>query len=93
MSRSPDIHSSDCTGAPPGAERSREEMTMKYFEKQKGNETLILAEDASGNYSIASNIDPDPDGFVGPPDPFARGFKQVSRVRATEVLGYDPEER
>ena len=24
---------------------------MKYFEKQKGNETLILAEDASGNYS------------------------------------------
>jgi hypothetical protein len=67
-------------------------MAMKYFEKQKGNETLILAEDANGNYSIASNIDPDTDGFEGPPDPFAHGFKQVSRVRATEVLGYDPEE-
>jgi hypothetical protein len=59
---------------------------MKYFEKHKGNETLILAEDANCNYSIASNLDPDPDGFVGPPDPHAHGFKQVSRVRATEVL-------
>ena len=66
---------------------------MRYFEKQKDNETLILAEDASGNYSIASNIDPDPDGFVGPADPFALGFKQATRERATEVLGFDPEER
>ena len=66
---------------------------MRYFEKQKDNETLILAEDASGNYSIASNIDPDPDGFVGPADPFALGFKQATRERATEVLGSDPEER
>lgn len=65
---------------------------MRYFEKQQGNETLILAEDERGNYSIASNIDPEPDGFVGPSDAFARGYKETTRERATEVLGFDPKE-
>lgn len=65
---------------------------MRYYEKSAGSETLIMCIDDAGNFSIASNADPDPDGFVGPADPFARGFKESTRERATEVLGYDPEE-
>ena len=59
---------------------------MKYYEKTKGNETFIMSVDDAGNYSIASNIDSDPDGFVGPADPYARGYVECTEERALQVL-------
>jgi hypothetical protein len=63
---------------------------MRYYEKTRNNETFILVEDERGNYSVASNVDPDPDGFLGPADPSAKGYTATNRKRAMQVLGYDP---
>ena len=62
---------------------------MKYYEKQTEKETWIMAVDDKGNYSVASNLEPEPDGFIGPADPFGKGYKEIERERAEEVLGYD----
>jgi hypothetical protein len=64
------------------------EDVMKYYEKQGENETFIMVIDDNGNYSIASDLDSEPDGFVAPADPFGRGYKECSRERAEEILGY-----
>lgn len=65
---------------------------MEYYEKTIGNETFIMCLDEQGNYSVASNFDKEPDGFIGPVDPFARGYVESTRERAAEALGYNPEE-
>lgn len=76
--------------------------TLQCYEKQgkKPGEVLIWV-DGPDSYSIASNLDPEPDGFVKggkdpsdylAADPIARGYKPCSIERATEVLGYDLEE-
>jgi hypothetical protein len=67
-------------------------LAMEYYEKTKNDETFILVIDERGNYSVASNLDPDPDGFIGPVDPDAKGYTATTRERAEQVLGYDPEE-
>ena len=65
---------------------------MKYYEKQKGEEIFIMTVDDNGNYSIASNLDSDPDGFIAPADPFGRGYKECSKQRAEKILGYKDSE-
>jgi hypothetical protein len=65
---------------------------MKYYEKQNGEEIFVMAVDENGNYSVASNLDPEPDGFTAPADPFAGGYKECGRERAEEVLGYSLED-
>lgn len=65
---------------------------MKYYEKTKNTETFIMAVDETGNYSVSSNIDTEADGFLGPVDPFAWGYKESNRERAEKVLGFDPED-
>jgi hypothetical protein len=65
---------------------------MKYYEKQTDSDTLIMSVAGDGNFSIASKNSPEPDGFVGPSDPFGRGYVEVIRERAEEILGYDPGE-
>jgi hypothetical protein len=65
---------------------------MTYYEKTKGEETFVMAVDDNGNYSIASNVDTEPDGFTAPADPFGRGYKECSQKRAEEILGHSLEQ-
>ena len=37
---------------------------MKYYKKTIENEIFVKAIDNNNNYSIASNLDPEPDGYT-----------------------------
>ena len=71
---------------------------MRHYRKQTRTETLILSEDDENNYSIASNLSPDPDmgtGLVwgiGPEQYDPAEWQECSREEAEKILGYDPEE-
>src|SRR5579859_1134133 len=72
--------------------RGNMEDVMKYYEKQNGEETFVMAVDENGNYSVASNLDSEPDGFTAPADPLGQGYKECSQQRAEEILGYGLED-
>jgi len=72
--------------------RGNMEDVMKYYEKQNGEETFVMAVDENGNYSVASNLDSEPDGFTAPADPLGQGYKECSQQRAEEILGYSLED-
>jgi hypothetical protein len=66
-------------------------MKMRYYIKRLPgiySDTFIMCVDELGSYSIASAHDPEPEGFIGPVDPFAMGYQECSQKCAETVLGY-----
>lgn len=64
---------------------------MTYYKKQTADgETLVKALDENGNYSIASDRDPEPSGYTN----HAWGadvaeWHEISAVDASSILGYE----
>ena len=65
-----------------------------YYKKQKSNEeTLVKAIGDDNNYSIASNLDPEPDGFVDHQwGADTAQWTEITRQRGKEILGIDLED-
>ena len=66
---------------------------MTYYKKSVNNEIFIMGINKSG-YSIASNLDPEPDTFTGSPwtNRSPGDWQECTLEDAEQILGYDPEE-
>lgn len=73
---------------------SMEDVMSRYYKKQKSSdETLVKAIDDSNNYSIASNLDPTPDGFVDHQwGADTAQWTEITVKEAEEILGVELED-
>jgi hypothetical protein len=69
------------------------DIKMKYYKKAKSpEEILVKSVDDNGNYSIASNLDPEPDGFIDHAYNNWNGWDEITRQEAASIIGYDPDD-
>jgi hypothetical protein len=64
---------------------------VKYYKKEDDGETFVLSiDEGDNNYSIASNLDPEPEGFIDHHwGEDAEEWQEITKEDAEKILGWD----
>ena len=63
---------------------------LKFYKKIKGEEIFVKSIDNNNNYSIFSNLDPEPEGYIDHQWGIdIAEWVEIDKQEAEEILGYD----